>query len=169
MLELFAELESESDRGVAILACVFLDDALKNALLHKMIPLQKEELNYLFEQNGPLSSFANKTALAYSFGIIHAETKENIDRVRSIRNAFAHGKRSMKFDTTEVSELCGKINLIDKFPTPRETYIRATYALSYVILMSREGPSREEMSKWEKAPWTKPVEDEETALLKKRT
>jgi hypothetical protein len=51
--------------------------------------------------------------MAFVLGLIGPETRKDLDYVREIRNAFAHAKNIISFDTPEVVTVCARL----KFPT----------------------------------------------------
>jgi DNA-binding MltR family transcriptional regulator len=63
-------------------------------------------LTQLYENRGPLSDFASEILMARALGIIGPLTQSYLDIVRSVRNAFAHTPRDIKFTTKEVHDLC---------------------------------------------------------------
>jgi DNA-binding MltR family transcriptional regulator len=68
-----------------------------------MVGLSKEEGDRLFVGSAPLSSFSAKIQVAYAIGLIGPKATHDLDRIREIRNAFAHAKVSITFDTDAVA------------------------------------------------------------------
>ena len=78
----------ESDRAAAILGAALLDAVLEELLLDVMVEGVKRD--EIFEGTAPLSSFSAKIRIAYSLGLISAQERRDLDRIRKIRNDFAH-------------------------------------------------------------------------------
>lgn len=105
------ELERESDRGVAILGVSMLDQRLKELLEHLLVPCA--QTNQLLK--GSISSFANRLTLAVATGLIGLEEYDECNRLRSIRNDFAHKfEIDFTFSDSRVSNLCTKLKFYYK-------------------------------------------------------
>jgi hypothetical protein len=93
-----------ADRGAAILLATNVENALENAIarLLNITPGKGE----LFGFNAPIGSFANKIIIGQAIGIYGPETRQNLDIIRVIRNAFAHAKRPIRFGDEELYTLC---------------------------------------------------------------
>ena len=99
---LWAELAKDSTRGSVVLAVAFIDDILRDTIKHRMVKLTTQEDDELFGWSGPLANFSARIRVAYALGIIGRRTRHDLDAMREIRNAMAHGKRAIDFDTPEV-------------------------------------------------------------------
>ena len=99
---------TRNDRGAAILLGTFVEDALQQAM---------EQHDALFGSNSPLGNFANKIRVAFALDIIEPETFDNLNRIRVIRNAFAHSKIHISFKTKQVRDVCDLLVMPkDKYP-----------------------------------------------------
>jgi DNA-binding MltR family transcriptional regulator len=100
-----------SDYEAAMLSASLLEYMLMQAIRTKFIPLGQEFLDSLFSDvgNGPLSTFSAKIKLSYALGIVSPETRSHMERVRTIRNHFAHHKDRTTFDETIVKDECEKL------------------------------------------------------------
>lgn len=99
------------DRAAGIIAVVDLQEALKMAISTKMVALKKTETDELFSGFGPLASFSAQIKIAYALGVIGRKTKRDLDIIRHIRNAFAHGKKRIDFKTKEIAQGCKLLSL----------------------------------------------------------
>src|SRR5205823_1682 len=63
--------------------------------------------------NAPLHTFHAKIVMGYSLGIYGQVTREDLHRMRLIRNAFAHSPRAITFDTPAVTKLCLELYYLD--------------------------------------------------------
>jgi hypothetical protein len=95
-----------SDRAVAILIAIQLEEALHQALLGWLRPLSKTEHNQIFGATAPLSGFAARIRMSYAMGVIGSKTRDELNVIREVRNAFAHSGRELSFDTPEVRNAC---------------------------------------------------------------
>ena len=82
----FNELKSESDRGAAILAAVWIEELLTRKFKSLFSKGNSDARKNLFDNNGPLSSFSSKINAAYCLGWLEQDTYHDINLVRKIRN-----------------------------------------------------------------------------------
>jgi DNA-binding MltR family transcriptional regulator len=87
--EAAATFEKESDRGSALIAVAWVDDALE-ACLKSRFRDEKTIVDSLLRQDGPLGSFSSRIKTAYLLGLITASLYSDLERMRGIRNDFAH-------------------------------------------------------------------------------
>jgi hypothetical protein len=92
-------------RGAAILLATNVENALQSVII-RVIEIKEGQRQKLFGPNAPLGSFSNKITLAYAMDLFGNETKTNLDIIRSIRNAFAHAKLPITFETGQVQRAC---------------------------------------------------------------
>ncbi|MDO7874735.1 hypothetical protein Q5H93_08320 [Hymenobacter sp. ASUV-10] len=148
------ELEIESDRGVAILGVSMLDQRLLELLHHLFVPCpQTKQL-----LSGPISSFANRLNLAMATGLIAADEYAECNRLRAIRNDFAHKfELDFSFSNEQVKKRCEKLEMfyepdseeelsecnpeseeqVETEITPRELFIKSV-AEVYICWLIRE-------------------------------
>lgn len=108
-----------SDQAVVLFSCAFLDRALERAILTRMRKLKSKYHRQLFLGTGPLSSFWAKIRLAYSLALFGPETYEELDKLREIRNVFAHAAHPVKFGTKRIATHCKKLRLGNTQPLPQ--------------------------------------------------
>ena len=134
----YAELDSESHRGAAILAAEYFDHRLRKAIKEKYSTLDKE-LWHRCEQfpGNDRKSWEKhlvgpspwmRIRIAYLLGLYDKETMDRLDDVIKIRNHFAHPSMSkpLDFNTQCVAEECSKFPL-QSVPDPdsqRNRYIQ---------------------------------------------
>jgi len=107
----FMKLRDETDQAIALVGAAMVDDALKRAITRTMRDLSKEELSRLFENTGPLATFASRIAVAYAIEVIRPKFRDDLERVRDIRNVFAHAVVDVTFVTPEVLEVCASLHM----------------------------------------------------------
>jgi DNA-binding MltR family transcriptional regulator len=102
----FVEIAQRQDRmthaAVVIAAAAILDNQLERALKRAMRPLSKKQYARLFDSFGPLSNFAGKIVMAYALEIIPDETYAELEKIRVIRNVFAHATSVLHLESSEV-------------------------------------------------------------------
>jgi DNA-binding MltR family transcriptional regulator len=89
--------------GVALTAAAILDNSLERVLRGTMISLPKKLDYRLFDNFGPLSNFAGKILMARALDIVTSEVFEELEKIRRIRNTFAHTSKSLDFESEEVA------------------------------------------------------------------
>jgi hypothetical protein len=92
--QIVAELHrTGSDRACALLLSSMVENALETILIiHMRRGLSKTQLDGLFGYDAPLGSFSAKIRIAYAFMFIDHDIRDDFDRIREIRNTFAHSK-----------------------------------------------------------------------------
>jgi hypothetical protein len=158
---LFIEMfQARNDRGAAILLGTYLETALEEAIESAM-HIRHWQRRRFFGLTGLLSSFANKTLMAYALDIIGSETFANLDHIRRIRNAFAHSKVHVSFKTKEIKAVCALLKMpIDISPWPwhprsgnaREIYSSVCYITSKNLRMWKGHAMSPPIMKY---PWDK--------------
>lgn len=100
---------SESDRGAAVLAGSFAEAYLGKFLRSVLAPGANER--ELFSRSGALSNFASQIDCAHAFGFITIRTRDDLHRIRNIRNHFAHHPLIATFEEPKVLELLRKLSV----------------------------------------------------------
>ncbi len=91
-------LNGESERGAVLIAGAYLDDLLKDVIQAFLIN-NKGAKKLFTGANAPLGTFSARSAAAFALGLVSQREFEEIERIREIRNLFAHHKRiSLKDD-----------------------------------------------------------------------
>ena len=123
-------LTEETDRGCALLAVSFLEQSIEKCLSKKLIG-SKNHKKLLFDFNGALGNFSNKLSIAYSIGLIKKIEFEELQRIRQIRNLFAHSFEHLTFESKEISEKIKifKLNPKRSSNTNRSIFISTVFYL----------------------------------------
>jgi hypothetical protein len=109
-----AELYGSSDRASAVMLGSIVEAALENFLRSKIRPsLNADDIRLLFEFSGVLGTFGAKIIAAYAFNWYGPETRHDLDLIRTIRNEFAHSRKSFGFLDTPVAEICTNLKSPD--------------------------------------------------------
>lgn len=101
------EMYHGHDRGAALVASTQIEEVLGKFLKCFMVaPLSTTLEEQLFERDAPLSSFSKQIRIAYAFKMIDQPIRQHLDIIREIRNAFAHSRVHITFETPAVRTAC---------------------------------------------------------------
>lgn len=164
----FIEVNAEkNDRGAAILLAANAEVCLRYAIKRHLVAIDDVERT-LFRSNGPLSEFAAKIRVGYAMGLYKEQTKQNLDYIRAIRNAFAHAIIPISFETSEVRAVCDLMimpellrpttvdetgnprGLLPEMPTPRQRFQKICEAVSHNLFVMKS--SRGMRDTWQPLP-----------------
>lgn len=146
-----------SDRAIAIICVAYLEDTIERAIrINLRSDLTSSEDSLLFQGDAPLSTFSSKVRMAYAMGICGPKTRDLLVPVQAIRNAFAHSRRPLRFNTPEVAAVVKRLAETDFVLTdaifkpmpedasPRDIFKRAVFVLDVrfeATVVSSEGNS----------------------------
>src|SRR4051794_9454748 len=82
--DLISEINSGSDRSVAIVWAAMVEDALRIALTKLMPDLSSDTEKRFFEGEGPLSSFSSKILLGFALQTVKTIERTDLDKIREI-------------------------------------------------------------------------------------
>jgi mannitol operon repressor len=133
--ELDREFRKQSDRGLAIVACAYLETQLRWFLeAHLSESLTSAARKQLFEgPAAPIGTFSARVAIAEALRLLGPHSVHDLASIRRIRNEFAHHFSRQDFDDPNVTKLCNELRLPDiplggiklaKLP-PRGRFIQA--------------------------------------------
>lgn len=108
---ILGQLQNESDRGAALIGAALVDDSLSHYIRAKFIDDEKS-VDELIIGDVPLGTFSAKIKLVYCMGWIGANLRADLDRVRSIRNDFAHNRSGLTFETNSIKDRCSQLYTI---------------------------------------------------------
>jgi hypothetical protein len=115
--ELIASLNdaaAASPRAAAIVASALIEDTLRWCLCGFLIPkdtqiaeLPNDDHAAVFDgESAPLGTFHAKIIMGYALGIYGKITRENLKRIKNIRNICAHSPRTITFETPTITNEC---------------------------------------------------------------
>lgn len=137
LLSIQAELQKETDRGVAILAAAMLDEKLKTILSNFLIQgVQSDAL--LKGSNAPIGTFSAKLNMAFAVGLISSDEYHDAEIIRRIRNDFAHKfDFAFSFENQSVAARCN--NFLNKKhglegQNPRTLFVVTAAFLAYSLM-----------------------------------
>ncbi len=105
---------NRNDRGAALLLTSNLENSLRIAIERKLGITEKRRAMLFVDEAAPLRDFSAKVRIGYAVGLFGEDTKNNLDIIRLIRNAFAHAPSPVRFSTLEVRNACALL----KIPAP---------------------------------------------------
>lgn len=141
-------LHDLDDRGLVLSLSAFAEDSLGTLLTTFMLPSDASK-KLLEGFNAPLGTFSARTMAAYSLGLINRSQFDDLERLRKIRNEFAHTWETIETTKQNISSLIGQMSfsrIDDHFPeTPNEKLRSSIICLlielsSMVNQLSKQGP-----------------------------
>lgn len=130
------ELENQSDRGVAIVAVAWIEEALV-AAIHSFVEKNKAAWDRLFRKSGPMSSLSAKIDLARLLAMTSDAIHSDLHILREIRNEFAHSvldkeNAALSFQTRHIRDKCLALKCVahEQLSEPRHAFIRACAVLN---------------------------------------
>jgi hypothetical protein len=114
------EIAQGPPRATVIVGTALLEDALRWCLCGYLIPrgyrmaLPEADQNAVFDNEAaPLNTFHAKIVMGYSLGIYGNITRDDLYRIKRVRNVFAHSFRPITFDTKEVAKECLELRYLN--------------------------------------------------------
>jgi hypothetical protein len=108
------EFYGESDRACGILLGAMVETALEGAIASVLRPdLPTDMAERLFEGEGIMSTFSAKINLGFALSIFGTTAKHDLELIKLMRNAFAHCRLPLTFQTPEVRAVCENLQIPD--------------------------------------------------------
>lgn len=139
----FKDAERATDRHASIILSTQLEGELGEAIEVRLPRRDKKSLERLYSRDGPLASFYSKIELASALAIIDEDSRSDLHDIRGIRNAFAHARKALTFETPQIAKLIGqfKFRADDELlgdwgylPEPRRTFVRTVFGYTIVLI-----------------------------------
>jgi hypothetical protein len=108
------------DRSFCLLLTAMLENELDRAIDCWLGTASEDVRKALYDHDGPLGNFSRKIALSAALEIVGPVSHENLRLIRHTRNAFAHAKVPIRFDTPEVAAVCADLQRINLFEPPED-------------------------------------------------
>jgi mannitol operon repressor len=102
------ELQTESDRGLALVAASVLDDKLRGVLASFFVEGNAAS-SLLDSGNAPLGTLSARADACLALGLIDDVEHAEITLVRKVRNEFAHGLHGTTFQTEPIRGYCSSL------------------------------------------------------------
>lgn len=142
-----ARFTKQVDRGTALVAAAWADDALEKCIRAALRP-DKSTADDVFRSDGPLGSFGARIKVAFLLDLIEINARKDLDRIKSIRNDFAHGRRELRFTTPTIKDRCALLHGAQacrlggwSLRSPKQKYVVTAYFLAE-YLMSATKPKK---------------------------
>lgn len=120
MIETLSEIGNKDDspshdRTLAIVAAVYIEDSLRNAIAKHLNPYRVNEYQSLIftDDQAPLSGLASRTRMAFALGVIVEAMRKDLTLIRGIRNAFAHTPSAVTFNTPVVRDAVEALSVLE--------------------------------------------------------
>lgn len=133
------DLDRETDRGAALVAAAYLDEVIQQMIRSKLAE-DKNAADVLLDRSTAFS----RMNLARALGLIGPKTYDALDRIRIIRNHFAHSRTNLTFNAETISKECGTLTLFElsqhtSIQTPRGRFISQCAILANYLLVRAHG------------------------------
>ncbi len=104
--------EGAKDRTIAVVATTYLENVLRKAITaHLHVAVDEKRI---FEDDlAPLRDFSARIRMARGLGIVNDETEQDLNRLRSIRNVFAHSVENITFSTEAIAKNYATLNVVE--------------------------------------------------------
>jgi hypothetical protein len=115
----------ESDRAAIVMAGSFAESYLGTYIREFMVNRDdaNDDIARMFE-SGPLSAWANRIRIAYAFGLIPPDIRDDLHHLKQIRNLFAHSPKPIQVGREDVQTHLKKLStwkLVHSEEAPAET------------------------------------------------
>ena len=100
-----SELKRETDRGLPLVGAALIDEKLLETLAAFFCEGKSAD-KLLTEGNAPLGTFSSRIEACFALGLIDAHEYQEISLIRKVRNAFAHAKHGISFQSEKIKGLC---------------------------------------------------------------
>jgi DNA-binding MltR family transcriptional regulator len=130
----------QGDRGTALVATAWLDDALKECLRAVFRP-DRAVADELLRADGPLGTFSARTKLVYLLDMVEPTARKDLDLIRVIRNDFAHRRDNLRFTTQSIRDRCRQLHGATAcrlgglmLRSPRQRFVVTAYFLAEYLM-----------------------------------
>lgn len=150
----FGKPSHRYDRALVLISSAFIEQGLESVISLATIMEYDDPSEYvnLFggDRPGAINGFYGKIIVGHALGAYTNAFKEDLDRIRHLRNAFAHSKVEINFKTKEIADACNfhttahfatGENAI-RFEDARSTYVFMAFfaMLTFQIIVNDTGP-----------------------------
>jgi hypothetical protein len=107
-----AVFNKESERGLTLVACSMIDALLERSI-QALLTEHPDTIHLLNGFNAPLGTFSARILAAFALGLISENEYEECNRLRKIRNIFAHNIYT-SFKDQQIIDLCSNLEFSTK-------------------------------------------------------
>lgn len=109
-IEINTELENGDDRAKAIVAASYVENNLALAILARLRFMTEAEQRYIYdEEHAVFFDFASKIDLGWALNLYGEKVRDDLHKIRKVRNKFAHDLDVRTFDHKAVSRYCDEL------------------------------------------------------------
>jgi hypothetical protein len=101
------------DRAIGLVFSGVVERKLEKEIARRFVALKGSKYKELFGTNGTLIGFLSKIRVAYALGIFGEKTFSDLNKIREIRNVFAHTLHPVKFSNRRIAQHCKSLKLAD--------------------------------------------------------
>jgi DNA-binding MltR family transcriptional regulator len=134
--ELSESLDALDERGLILSLSAFAEEALGDLLLSFMLPVKQSE-DIVKGFSAPLGTFSSRTKATYALGLITKNQFDDLNRLREIRNIYAHGWRTIKFEHPKVAKEIKALNysnMSNRYPRDLISEVRSSISALLIEL-----------------------------------
>lgn len=157
-LRLLRNIPQMPDQAVVLMCGALIDRALEKAILFRMVQMKKKYQQEIFEGRGPAAGMWGKIRIGFALAIFDLKFYNEFEKIRQIRNVFAHTTHEVSFKTPRIAKHCATLKIRERaLPpvfeglwgnsfnknNPRERFIRASLLL-WTLLSFQNYPARHE-------------------------
>jgi hypothetical protein len=102
------EIHKGSDRVAAIMAAAYVDSNLAK-LISASLADGSDSRALFHDEGAPFGTFKRKIVAGLAMGLFPQKVADDLDRIRDIRNQFAHALLSLNFENEHIKRECGKL------------------------------------------------------------
>ena len=110
--EFLDDFNKETERGAAMASVAYIDDLMRDILDAFLVPNEGKKA-LLRGFNAPLGTLSARSAACFAMGLITDKEKSECDRLRDIRNLFAH-RVKVSFSDQKLRDLCANLTMSAK-------------------------------------------------------
>jgi len=121
-----------TDRGLVLMSVAYIDERL-SVLLEKYFVDDKSIIQTLFDATGPLGTFSSKLKLAYGIGLIPKNVYTDCNKIRRIRNTFAHISKPISFEDEPIKSQTHSL-ILHGIDGHNRTKVRFTRSIMSILL-----------------------------------
>lgn len=130
----------ESDRACAVLGAAYLDFLLGKVLVRAMTRGEEVADRLLYKVDAPAGTLSARIGLAYGLGLIDEESRDDLHRIRDLRNDFAHDLETHSFSQNDsIRDRCKNLKrgtrFADRYSEPHRSNLRRPRNLFIVTVV----------------------------------
>jgi DNA-binding MltR family transcriptional regulator len=115
------------------MSVAYIDERL-SVLLEKYFVDDKSIIQTLFDATGPLGTFSSKLKLAYGIGLLPKNVYTDCNKIRKIRNSFAHISKPISFEDEPIKSQTHSL-ILHGIDSHNRTKVRFTRSIMSILLV----------------------------------